>query len=165
MELILYYISTPLFVLFILFEILYSAYQQTKQYELQDTIVNLTLTALNFSLDLFMRTTCYAVLYYFYNNYFFHLEKGILYWVLLFLGQDLAYYFLHRVDHFCRLFWAVHVTHHSSEKFNFTVSIRSSVFQPLYRFVYYIPLAFFGFDPIDIMFMYSLCQSYGFFIH
>src|SRR5688572_3959834 len=127
MELILYYISAPIFVAFILFEILYSAYHQTRQYELQDTLTNFTLTAPNFFIDLLMRTVCFAVLYFFYKGYFFHLEKGVLYWILLFLGQDLAYYFLHRVDHFCRLFWAVHVTHHSSEKFNFTVSIRSSV--------------------------------------
>jgi sterol desaturase/sphingolipid hydroxylase (fatty acid hydroxylase superfamily) len=75
------------------------------------------------------------------------------------------YYWLHRVDHYCRLFWAVHVTHHSSEEFNLTVGFRSSVFQPLYRFVYFIPLALIGFKGIDIMFIYAATQIYGILIH
>jgi sterol desaturase/sphingolipid hydroxylase (fatty acid hydroxylase superfamily) len=75
------------------------------------------------------------------------------------------FYWLHRVDHYCRLFWAVHVTHHSSEEFNLTVGFRSSVFQPLYRFIYFIPLAFFGFKGIDIMFAYSATQIVGILVH
>jgi sterol desaturase/sphingolipid hydroxylase (fatty acid hydroxylase superfamily) len=75
------------------------------------------------------------------------------------------FYWLHRVDHYCRLFWAIHVTHHSSEEFNLTVGFRSSVFQPLYRFIYFIPLALLGFRGIDIMFIYAATQIYGILIH
>lgn len=59
----------------------------------------------------------------------------------------------------------MHVTHHSSEEFNLTVGFRSSVFQPLYRFVWFIPIALVGFDPLDIMFMYAATQIYGILIH
>jgi len=48
---------------------------------------------------------------------------------------------------------------------NFTVGFRSSVFQPLYRFLYFIPLAFLGFRPLDIVFMYSATQIWGIFVH
>jgi len=75
------------------------------------------------------------------------------------------YYWLHRIDHYCRFFWAVHVTHHSSEEFNLTVGFRSSVFQPLYRFIYFIPLALLGFRGVDIMFIYAATQIYGILIH
>jgi sterol desaturase/sphingolipid hydroxylase (fatty acid hydroxylase superfamily) len=75
------------------------------------------------------------------------------------------FYWLHRVDHYCRFFWAVHVTHHSSEEFNLTVGFRSSVFQPLYRFIYFIPIAFMGFKGIDIMFAYSATQIFGILVH
>jgi sterol desaturase/sphingolipid hydroxylase (fatty acid hydroxylase superfamily) len=88
-----------------------------------------------------------------------------MYWLLLFLAEDLAFYVEHRVDHYCRMFWAVHVTHHSSEGFNLTTGFRSSVFQPLYRFVYFIPLALLGFHPVDIVFMYALTQIYGILVH
>jgi sterol desaturase/sphingolipid hydroxylase (fatty acid hydroxylase superfamily) len=69
------------------------------------------------------------------------------------------------MDHFCRFFWAVHVTHHSSEEFNLTTGFRSSVLQPLYRFLYFIPLVLLGFKAIDIVFMYSLTQIYGILVH
>ena len=68
-------------------------------------------------------------------------------------------------DHFSRFFWAIHVTHHSSEEFNLTTGFRSSVLQPLYRFIYFIPLVLLGFKPLDIVFMYSLTQIYGILVH
>ena len=87
------------------------------------------------------------------------------YWILLILAEDFLYYWLHRFDHEVRFFWAVHVTHHSSEQMNFTVGFRSSVFQPLYRFLYFIPLAWIGFQPLDIIFIYSATQIWGIFVH
>lgn len=88
-----------------------------------------------------------------------------MYWTILLFAEDFMFYWMHRIDHFCRFFWAVHVTHHSSEEFNLTVGFRSSVFQPLYRFVYFIPLSLVGFDPLDVMFMYAATQIYGILIH
>ncbi|MBC7848296.1 MAG: sterol desaturase family protein, partial [Chitinophagaceae bacterium] len=72
---------------------------------------------------------------------------------------------LHRFDHEVRFFWAVHVTHHSSSLLNFTVGFRSSVFQPLYRFFYFLPLAWLGFQPLDIIFAFALTQIWGIFVH
>jgi sterol desaturase/sphingolipid hydroxylase (fatty acid hydroxylase superfamily) len=69
------------------------------------------------------------------------------------------------VDHYCRVFWATHVTHHSSGKFNLTVGFRSSVLEPLYRYVYFIPLALCGFRPIDIAFIYAFTQTWGILVH
>ena len=39
------------------------------------------------------------------------------------------------------------------------------MFQPLYRFIYFIPLAWCGFRPIDIAFIYSATQVWGIFVH
>jgi sterol desaturase/sphingolipid hydroxylase (fatty acid hydroxylase superfamily) len=86
-------------------------------------------------------------------------------WFLLFILEDFAFYIEHRVDHFCRIFWAVHVTHHSSDDFNLTTGFRSSVFQPVYRFFYFIPIALMGFNPLDIIFMYAITQTYGILVH
>jgi len=36
-------------------------------------------------------------------------------WVLLFVADEFSYYWFHRVSHECRLFWALHVLHHSSQ--------------------------------------------------
>lgn len=158
-------IETPVYMVFILGEMILSAIQHTKAYTVKDTLTNLMCTSLNLGLDVLMRGVTLAALVFASGFAPIQIENPYLYWVVLFLLQDFMYYLLHVVDHYTRLFWAVHVTHHSSDKFNFTVAIRSSVFQPVYRFLYYLPLAFMGFKPLDILFMYALCQTYGFFVH
>ena len=42
---------------------------------------------------------------------------------------------------------------------------RSSVLMPFYRYIYFIPLALLGFQPIDIFFMYAITQTYGIIVH
>ncbi len=164
-EALLIAITTPIYVIVIGAEILFSYFHQKNYYSTKGTLANVYLTVLNLSLDILVRGICLFIL-----NYFFQLHAGIisnvyLYWFVLLIAEDFMYYWLHRIDHYCRLFWAVHVTHHSSEEFNLTVGFRSSVFQPLYRFIYFIPLALLGFKGIDIMFMYSATQIYGILIH
>ena len=92
-------------------------------------------------------------------------SKGVLYWALLIILQDLAYWTQHTVDHSSRLFWAMHSTHHNSLEYNLTTGFRSSVLQPLYRYVYFMPLAWLGFHPLHIMFAYAVTQIYGNLVH
>ncbi len=159
-------LSVPLYAILIGAEILFSNWQAKKLYTLRGVLQNVYLTLLNAGLDLLLRWVFYvSVLAWCYEQHFFAIENPFLYWFLLFIFEDLAFYVEHRVDHFCRLFWAVHVTHHSSEEFNLTTGFRSSVFQPVYRFVYLIPLTLVGFHPLDIVFMYSITQTYGILVH
>jgi sterol desaturase/sphingolipid hydroxylase (fatty acid hydroxylase superfamily) len=158
-------IAVPFYIILIVIEILFSHFHHRKVYTLKGTVTNLWLNGANFLLDLLMRGVFLLVLFFFFQYRFFSPPPGWLYWILLLVSEDFAFYFLHRVDHFCRLFWAVHVTHHSSEEFNLTVGFRSSVFQPFYRFIWFIPLALCGFRPWDILFMYSITQIYGILIH
>lgn len=158
-------ITTPIYFVVIGLEMLMSYIHHKHYYSIKGTIENIYLSLLNAGLDILVRGVCLAVLAYFYQFHFVKIDNVYLYWILLFIGQDFMFYVLHYMDHYCRLFWAVHVTHHSSEEFNLTVGFRSSVFQPLYRFLYFIPLSFLGFDGIDIMFVYSATQIYGILIH
>jgi Sterol desaturase len=164
-EQLLILISTPFYMIIIGGELLLSHLQQRKLYSWKDTASNIYLMLLNAGIDLGFRIIYVAVFLFIYNHRIVSWENGILYWTVLVLAEDFHYYWLHRFDHEIRLFWAVHVTHHSSEKMNFTVGFRSSVFQPLYRFIYFIPLAWTGFRPLDIVFIYSATQIWGIFVH
>lgn len=164
-EALLIEITTPIYAIVIGAEILFSYIHSRHYYTVKGTLSNVYLSALNFTLDVLVRGLCLLVLTYFYRFHFTEIKNPVLYWTVLLLAQDFMFYWLHRVDHYCRLFWAVHVTHHSSEEFNLTVGFRSSVFQPLYRFIYFIPLSFLGFKGIDIMFIYAATQIYGILIH
>lgn len=159
-------ISIPLYCILIGAEIILSNWKSNKFYTLKDCIENVYLTLINAGLDLFLRWVFYvSILMWSYHHHFLRIGNVYAYWLILFILEDLAFYFEHRIDHYCRLFWAVHVTHHSSEEFNLTTGFRSSVFQPFYRFFYFIPIALVGFHPLDIVFMYSLTQTYGILVH
>lgn len=160
-------VLTPLYIVIICGEIVVSHLHLRKYYSAKETLINIYLSILNSSIDfLFRAVYLFVILQWFYNHKVFSVEEHAwVYWILLFISEDFTFYFEHRVDHYCRLFWAVHVTHHSSEEFNLTTGFRSSVLQPLYRFVYFIPLALVGFRPADIVFMYSITQIYGILVH
>lgn len=158
--------SVPLYVILIGAEIFLSNWGSKKLYTFKDTLQNIYLSLINGSLDLLLRALFYiSVLMWSYHHQFFTIHNVYIYWIALFFLEDFAFYIEHRIDHYSRLFWAVHVTHHSSEEFNLTTGFRSSVFQPVYRFIYFVPIALMGFHPLDIVFMYSITQTYGILVH
>ncbi|MDZ7934422.1 MAG: sterol desaturase family protein [Emticicia sp.] len=157
--------TTPFYSVLIIGEIFLSNFQHRHFYTVKDTITNLYLMVLNGGLDLLFRGITWGILACAYQFHFIEIQNSILYWFLLFIAEDFVYYLLHFVDHHTRFFWSSHVTHHSSEQFNLTVGFRSSVFQPLYRFIYFIPLALLGFKVTDIAVMYSITQIYGILVH
>lgn len=164
-EQILLLISTPFYIIIVGIEILLSNVQHKKLYNWRDTAQNVYLLLLNSFIDLAFRAIYLVILDYFYRHRFIEFNEVVVYWVMLVLAEDFLYYWLHRFDHEVRFFWAIHVTHHSSDQMNLSVGFRSSVFQPLYRFIYFIPLALGGFHPLDIVFVYSATQIWGIFVH
>jgi sterol desaturase/sphingolipid hydroxylase (fatty acid hydroxylase superfamily) len=164
-EQLLILISTPIYIIIIGVELLLTNYRHKKAYTWKDTFTNVYLMLMNGLLDLFFRGFYLVILDYCWRHKLIEFELIPVYWIMLVLAEDFLYYWLHRFDHEIRLFWAIHVTHHSSEQMNFSVGFRSSVFQPLYRFIYFIPLAMMGFKPMDIMFVFSATQIWGIFVH
>lgn len=58
------------------------------------------------------------------------LGNGPLAWLLAVLGWDFVYYWNHRVMHESRILWAMHVQHHSSERYNLSTALRQPVTGP-----------------------------------
>lgn len=164
-ETILMLTTTPLIAIVMLVEIIVSNVQRNHRYTKIDFIENMYLMIINTILDLAMRIIALMVLIRVFDHRIFQIDHAVMYWIALFLLEDITFYTIHWVDHHVRLFWAVHVTHHSSTDFNISVGLRSSLFEPIYRFIYFIPMAWLGFHPIDIFFTYSVTQLYGVFIH
>lgn len=166
-EQLLILITTPIYLLVIGFELIASHVQKQKTYTVKDTAQNIYLMVLNGGLDLLLRAVYVGIILSFFYDYRIAgpIKNPWIYWIVLLVFEDFMYYWLHRVDHYCRLFWATHVTHHSSPQFNLTVGFRSSVMEPLYRFIYFIPIALCGFRPIDIAFIYAATQTWGILVH
>lgn len=157
--------SLPIYLFFIPLELLLSHFNDWKRYSFKETLVNIYLNILNFGVDITLRGVALFVLIHF-SQFRLNISwNPVLYWVFLFICEDFLFWLEHFVDHHVRVFWAVHVTHHSSEEYNLTTGFRSSVFMPFYRYLYFIPLALIGFRPMDILFMYAITQLYGILVH
>ena len=164
-ELILLY-TTPVYILLIAGEVLFSNSHDLKWYSWKDSLTNIYLMVLNSAIEFFTRTIIFlAILLFFYQYHFFEIKNIWWYWIALLFAEDFCFYWLHWLEHHSRLFWAVHVTHHSSEQFNLTVGFRSSVFEPVIRGFFFIPLALAGFKPVDIVVIYSVTQIFGILVH
>lgn len=162
---VLYRNSVPFFIVFILAELLFSNWMRIKLYRTSDALVSAAFALINISIDMLMKAFSFGVLTWAYAYHVTQIDNAWLYWMALIVLQDFAYWAQHTIDHRVRLLWAVHVTHHNSMYFNLTTGFRSSVFQPLYRYVYFVPIAMLGFSPLHIMFAYAATQIYGNLIH
>ena len=134
-------------------------------YEFRDTAANFAL-ALG---DLFMAAAMkgaflllFALLHRFAPVDFGHTWYG---WVLLIVVNDFVYYVFHRLGHRSRFMWAFHVTHHSSQKYNFSVAIRLNLLIFPLHFLFMLPLALMGFRPEAILVVNSITTLYQLWVH
>jgi sterol desaturase/sphingolipid hydroxylase (fatty acid hydroxylase superfamily) len=157
--------SLVLLVVLTITELTFSYLGNRGYYKKADTLTNLYLTALAVCINLLVKGATFFLLQWVWQYRLFVISNPIVYWIVLIVLQDLLYWLLHYTGHYCRLFWAMHVTHHSSQEFNLTVGFRSTVFEPLYRVFFYLPLALMGFTAIDILLAYLATQLYGNLVH
>jgi sterol desaturase/sphingolipid hydroxylase (fatty acid hydroxylase superfamily) len=85
-------------------------------------------------------------------------------WVVLFVADDLAFYWYHRVSHEVRVFWGSHVVHHSSQHFNLSTALRQP-WVPMTALPFWLPLALLGFKPWMILAQQAISLTYQFWIH
>ena len=101
--------------------------------------------------------------------YHYRLFDPSLTWVtvlLTFIGVEFCFYWMHRASHRMRWFWAAHVVHHSSERMNYTTAMRqnaTNIFNG--GWLFYVPLALLGLNPVWIGVAFALSLVYQFFIH
>jgi sterol desaturase/sphingolipid hydroxylase (fatty acid hydroxylase superfamily) len=85
---------------------------------------------------------------------------------LLALGQEFCYYWLHRASHEVRWFWASHQVHHSPNDLNLSAAYRVGWTGRVSGVtIFYLPLAWLGFDPLAIFIIHTLNLLYQFWLH
>ena len=77
---------------------------------------------------------------------------------------DFLYYWDHRWMHEVRLLWAHHVSHHSSERYNFSTALRQP-WSPFLTFWVFAPMPLLGFEPARVRRVGQLNLLYQFWIH
>lgn len=158
------------FVSFIVGELIISSFRTVKLYSTKDTITNLILAILTFISIAAVKGGVFIMFDFLYEHRLFTFTKqpwylAVLYWVLLFVFNDLMFYVFHWIAHKSRFFWALHVAHHNSKEYNFTVSIRGLFLLQVFKFPLWGIMPYFGFQPLDVFFTDSLVYFYQFWVH
>ncbi|TKC09503.1 sterol desaturase family protein [Pedobacter frigoris] len=159
-------LSVPIFFILIGIEIAYTFYKKLNYYRLNDSISNLSQGIGQQIIGIFMKTALFFGYKYIFENWrLFDIPNNIWTWIILFIGVDFFYYWFHRMSHQVNALWAAHIVHHQSEEYNLTVALRQSWFQSWFSWVFYLPLAFVGFDPVMFLTLSAFNTLYQFWIH
>ncbi|MGB7068645.1 MAG: sterol desaturase family protein [Pyrinomonadaceae bacterium] len=159
-------IAIPFFSALIAVEALYSYFKRSDAYEQKDALTNIFVgfASIAWGALFGIFTGTVYVAFYELAPYKFPVDAWWA-WMLLFILDDFAYYWFHRVSHESRLFWNFHVVHHSSEQYNLSVAVRQSWFGGIAHWIFYAPLMLLGFAPWMFALMHGLNLIYQFWIH
>jgi sterol desaturase/sphingolipid hydroxylase (fatty acid hydroxylase superfamily) len=158
--------AIPFFIIAMALELYVTIKQGIKSYESKDAFSSIAMGLGNVFLGFFSKALVLLAFFYIYEN-FRLFTIPIVWWsfILIFFADDLAYYWFHRISHECRLFWASHVVHHSSQHYNLSTALRQTWSGGFYSFVFWLWLPFLGFHPGMILLQMSISLLYQFWIH
>jgi sterol desaturase/sphingolipid hydroxylase (fatty acid hydroxylase superfamily) len=163
MNVILY--AVPFFFLLIIIEVIMEKIKGTDYYRLNDSMNSLTAGVLSRMTGIVKQLfplTVYVMAYE--QLALFQLTPSWWVWVIAFVLYDFCYYWNHRLGHEMNILWAAHVVHHSSEEYNLTTALRQSG-SSLFSWIFYLPMAILGFDPIVLITVASFNLIYQFWVH
>lgn len=154
-----------LLLLLIAVEGLWSWRKNKEQYQVKETIAN-TFIFIGYVTSKIISTGYFLAILAFAGRFaFFHLPVTIPVLILAFVVTDLCFYWYHRISHTVKVFWAFHLTHHSSQSMNLTTAYRINWFTAIINPYFFIPAALLGFTPTTIVISYALNLFYQFFMH
>ncbi|WP_116108529.1 sterol desaturase family protein [Lewinella sp. IMCC34191] len=158
--------AIPGFVLLVIIELGVAIYEGSERYERRDTISSLSMGVGNALIRLLTKGLSLGVFYLIYAYRLFDLGDAWWVWVLCFFAEDLTYYIFHRSSHGIRYFWASHVIHHSSKKYNLSTALRQTWTGNLSgAFLFHAWLPLIGFHPIMVAIFETCSLIYQFWIH
>lgn len=159
-------VAIPVYFLLIGVEFIVLRLKATKSYRLKDAITNINCGVVSQITGAFLMVVLFNA-YIFFEEHYGLFEIPFVWWAfpLAFVYFDLMYYWAHRLSHEINLFWGGHSVHHQSEEYNLTVALRQSSTQILWTFLFYLPIALTGVDPIVFISAQGINLVYQFWIH
>jgi sterol desaturase/sphingolipid hydroxylase (fatty acid hydroxylase superfamily) len=160
------YFAIPGFVVLLLLEAWYSWKEHKEYYEVKDTFSSLAMGIGNVISGLLAKLVVLGAFTLVYEFRLFTLPFTWWMWLLAFFADDLSYYWFHYTSHNMRWFWASHVVHHSSQRYNLSTALRQTWTGNLTGgFIFWMWMPFLGFHPIVVMLMQQASLIYQFWIH
>ena len=158
--------AIPFFTVTVILEIILTVKVKLEDYEFKDAGTSILMGLGNVTIGLFTKGIVLSLFYLIYNFYhFFEISFVWWTWILLLFAEDFCYYWFHRISHQSRFFWASHVVHHSSKKYNLSTALRQTWSGSFYTFIFWFPLILIGFHPVLVLVQMSISLIYQYWIH
>ncbi|PKM07870.1 MAG: sterol desaturase [Gammaproteobacteria bacterium HGW-Gammaproteobacteria-4] len=155
----------PVFIVCVLWEAWYWRGKRAI-YSLRDTLSNAALALMHQGADALAWLAVIGVYYWVYRYRWFDVPGNVWGIAALVIAQDFFYYWFHRASHRIRWMWASHVTHHSSQRLNLSTAFRQSITYPISgMWLFWLPLAWIGFAPTNIIAVVAINLGFQFFVH
>jgi sterol desaturase/sphingolipid hydroxylase (fatty acid hydroxylase superfamily) len=160
------YYAIPFFIVTLIIESIVNARNKTNSYEIKDAITSITMGLGNVFLGLLSKVIVFAALILVYDHFKLIVIPFVWWgWVLMLIIEDFTYYWFHRFSHESRFFWASHIVHHSSQKYNLSTALRQTWTGSFISFVFWLWLPLLGFHPVMILAQMSISLIYQYWIH
>lgn len=156
--------AIPVIVLSVVVEWLIGVYKRRNYYHKTEFVSALTIGAVNTILSGLLKVWLFSMALVIYNMVPWAMPREWWGFIVCFVAVDFCRYWAHRIAHEQRFWWATHVTHHSSERMNFSVSFRTSWTQHI-KFIFFIPVPLLGIDPFTFFICHQVAVLYQFFVH
>lgn len=157
--------AIPFFAATVLLEIILTVKVKQEEYEYKDAGTSILMGLGNVFVGLFTKGVILTFFLFLYQYRLFTIEFTWWSWILILFAEDFCYYWNHRIAHECRLFWASHVVHHSSKKYNLSTALRQTWTGSFYTFIFWLPLVLIGFHPVMVIVQMSISLIYQYWIH
>lgn len=157
---------TPIALFFVLLEVAACFVLRRNYISFPEAIANFGTAIGNQTVNVLVAAGVFVVYGLLWENYrLFTIELNWWSFILLLLGVDFIFYWVHRWGHAINIMWAAHSPHHSAEEMNFFVALRASVTQRFCSFLFFWPLALVGFQPLHIYMMSGIHLFIAFLHH
>lgn len=157
--------AIPFFIITVIIEVILTVKIRLEEYDFKDAATSIAMGLGNVLLGLVSKSLVFVVFTFFYKFRLFTIPFAWWSWILVLFAEDFCYYWFHRTSHENRLFWASHVVHHSSQKYNLSTALRQTWSGGFYSFIFWIPLILLGFHPVMVLVQISISLLYQYWIH
>lgn len=156
--------AAPVMFFLVAIEWIISFKQKRDVYDKKDTIAATAIGLVNVGINAGSKLLTFGLILFFYNLAPWTVPNTWWSFVLCLIWLDFWRYWAHRIGHENRFWWATHVTHHNSQKYNWSVSFRLGWTQNI-KIIFFIPVALTGFHPVTFFICHQIAVLYQFWIH
>ena len=159
--------AIPFFMLLVGIEFVYGLIKRENNYRINDALASMSLGLISRFIPLLGLGFQYVVYTYVAEEFNLSLlnstETWV--WVTAFFMYDLCYYWMHRLHHEIKVFWATHVVHHHGEEFNLSTAMRQTSTGFLWKWIFFLPMFLIGIPPNVFVTVAGINLIYQFWVH